>query len=434
MVLTLSCEKSNVADVDEVQSLKNPDPFSVPVSIADEVASAFIAINDTSNTDSKNLRKSRERKSTETVFDDYENPLYHITNFKEGGFVVVSADYRTIPIIAFNDSGELNYKRDRNVNGLAVWFDQAKEQIKEIKKSDEVASKLIEKAWKEYLSKTSAFPTDKRLRPADTNCQEWYEYGQFMCQNSTSTYGPYLTTNWGQSRVSTALLSTAKNCDGCNRYLAGCGPVAIGQVARFLRQSNTTPYNYAAMPAWTDNRDRFLPDPNNPRPFIDCDVNTYNSGQTEISRLMRDIGVSASSNYDYFNSCSTLTWPWKIGDGLNGAGVNGNNITMVTHNPGNYQTLKNELISGYPVIFVGYDPYDWGVFQNWHIWVCDGYKQQVYSEFDCSTLSCNTIDYAYLHMNWGWSGGSNGYFIFSSFAAGGSNYTNGLAFYKNIRS
>lgn len=409
-----------MADIEDAQSSQKIDPFAVPIDVADQVASAFSISNDTLSTDVKNLRKSGERKtkkSTETVVDEEGNPLYYIINFKEDGYVVVSADYRAIPIIAFNDTGELLYERDKGINGLAVWFEQSKEQIKDIKKSNKDVEKVIKKAWKEYLKDGFIIPTNKKGRPSDTNCQEWYQYGQFMCQNSTTTYGPHLTTFWGQRRVSTVLLSNAKDCDWCGRYLAGCGPVAIGQVAKYLRRFDTNPYNYASMPNSTEN--------------FDC--NTFNPGQNEVARLIRDIGLSANSNYDYFGTCNTLTWPWKIGSGLNGSGVNGNNIIMVTHQPSNYQTLKNELIAGFPVIFVGYDPYDWGVFQNWHIWVCDGYKEQVYSEFNCNTLSCDTFGYAYLHMNWGWSGNSNGYFGFASFAAGGSNYTNGLAFYKNIR-
>lgn len=125
-----------MADIEEAQSSQKIDPFTVPIDVADEVASAFSISSETFSRDAKNLRKSGERKtkkSTETITDESGTPLYHIINFKEGGFVVVSADYRAIPIIAFNDTGELNYERDKDVNGLSLWFMESKEQIKDIK-------------------------------------------------------------------------------------------------------------------------------------------------------------------------------------------------------------------------------------------------------------------------------------------------------------
>lgn len=139
------------------------------------------------------MRKSGERKtkkSTETVVDEEGNPLFHIINFEEGGFVVVSADYRAMPVIAFNDTEELLYERDKGINGLAVWFEQSKDQLKEIKKSSKGIEKVIEKAWKEYLEDGFIFPTNKNGRPTNQNCQEWYTVGQFMCQNHFSEKVP----------------------------------------------------------------------------------------------------------------------------------------------------------------------------------------------------------------------------------------------------
>ena len=52
--------------------------------------------------------RSSNVEAIATVRDDSGRPICHAVNFKDGGFVVTSADTEITPIIAFSDSGEFD--------------------------------------------------------------------------------------------------------------------------------------------------------------------------------------------------------------------------------------------------------------------------------------------------------------------------------------
>lgn len=254
-----------------------------------------------------------------------------------------------------------------------------------------------------------------------------------MCQNSTPiSHGPLLSSHWGQYNVTASLISiSTKNCDGCGNFLAGCGPVAIGQVAKYLRRFDTSPYNYSIMPDFTQS----YPAGNRIMPCKRWTSNGYNHtpGEFEIAELIRNIGYGANAQYDYFGTCNTLMWRHDIKTGITVSGLNGNNVIDEDF-MSNRVNLKNEVAAGYPVILVGYDPADAGILYRWHIWVCDGYREQVYSEFNCNTLSCDTYGVQYFHMKWGFGEGYDGYYGLSGFnPRSNRNYIAGLRTYRNIR-
>ncbi len=66
------------------------------------------------------------------------------------------------------------------------------------------------------------------------------------------------------------------------------------------------------------------------------------------------------------------------------------------------RTLKNELINGRPIIYRGQGT-------GGHAFNFDGYEED------------------YFHVNWGWSGSSNGYFLVSSLTPGSSNFSDAHA-------
>ena len=38
------------------------------------------------------------------------------------------------------------------------------------------------------------------------------------------------------------------------------------------------------------------------------------------------------------------------------------------------------------------------------MWVCDGFDEHRYSQYNCDTESCDEWSYLYFFMNWGWNG------------------------------
>jgi Spi protease inhibitor/Peptidase C10 family len=385
-------------------------PFEVSLEEAAELASKY-DLAPQKNKDSKRARivANTEVDKKETIVDENKNPLFHVLNYAKGGFIIVSADLRTIPVLAFADKGSFETKEIPD--GVKQWFDEAKEKIKIVKKDNKDADPIIVKAWKEYLKGELNIPKKKGGRVSNTNCQEWYTVGQFMCQNYSSSAGPFLSTQWGQDGYATAYLGSCPGAIFCDKYNAGCGPVTLAQIMRYYQKPNW--FTYDGMP---DNYSRFNCNPTNPQ-------------QWELARLMAYCGSSSglNSHYGFMGGNDTFSWPTNIPDALDRYGYSGKGSSTWI----DYQVVRNELFGGHPVILWGTSVW-WGN-PVYHIWVCDGIYRSEYSEYNCDTHSCNTWGVEYYYMNWGQHGDWNAWYAIGNFWMGGTNYNSNMSMIYGIR-
>ncbi len=386
-------------------------PFEVSLDEAVQVASKY-DLTSNKSTDSKKARivTNTDVDKKETIVDENKTPLFHVLNYAKGGFIIISADLRTVPVLAFADKGSFETKEIPD--GVKQWFDESKDKIKLVKKDSKEADPIIVKAWKEYLKGDLNLPVKKGGRVSNTNCQEWYTVGQFMCQNYSSSNGPFLNTNWGQAGYSTGYLNSCPGANACNKHNAGCGPVALAQIMRYYQKPNW--FTYDGMP---DNYGR-----------SDCNPNT--ASQWELARLMSYSGSASglNSSYGFLGTTNTFSWPTNIPGALSNYGYSGNGSSTSINN----QVVKNELFGGHPVILWGTSGWI-GSFSNYHIWVCDGITSNQYSEYNCDTHSCNTWGYEYYHMNWGWHGDYNAWYGMGNLSVGGTNYNSNMHMIYGIR-
>ncbi|MFB9293857.1 Spi family protease inhibitor, partial [Persicitalea jodogahamensis] len=321
-----------------------------------------------------------------------QEPLLYIINGKKG-FVVVSADMRTMPVLAYSETN--NFRTEDMPPGVKMWLEDAKQKVKDVKRPDKTAHDIVVKEWQKYLDGKLNIPKDKGGRTA--SCYEWYQYGQFMCQNSTTTYGPLTNTSWGQRDLATLFLPSFGNCS-CGKSLAGCGPVAMAQLIEYHHPDPSRPRT------------------TRPRGFPTC--NAVDQGEISLGQLMSLCGTASNASYNFFLTCNTFTYPSQVQNGLTTLGFsNGGNSTNFI-----YSSLKIEIGNGYPVIL-------WGsscttCFGDYHIWIADGIDEHRYSSFNCSTLQCDEWIYTYVRMNWGWQGDYNGWYGVSSFNPAGTEYMN----------
>lgn len=68
------------------------------------------------------------------VKDDLEDPTMYIINSKSGGFIIVSADNRTEPIIAFSETNNFSTDIKNAPIGISSWMKNQSEYIKEVRK------------------------------------------------------------------------------------------------------------------------------------------------------------------------------------------------------------------------------------------------------------------------------------------------------------
>jgi hypothetical protein len=316
------------------------------------------------------LNPSRAELEIKNTIVKYYNgyPSYYIINFKESGYIAVSANDATVPILMYSYDGE--YKENDFHN--PAYLDWMENYSKEI---DSVRIYNI---------------------PNDSTIQEWNNIlnKNFNKYKSNKSVSPLIKTCWGQSHTNdgycpgyNSLCPSDNDCD-CDHCSAGCVAIAMAQIMKYWMHpvySTYSPYDWCNMP-------------NLLCMFENCDIITKNPNpsfeiqQIAIATLVHDCGTSANMNY-CFSYCSSGTY---IDDARN-AFVNNfeyNSDAIVkerSNHPFNWKNLlKNDLDSGRPIFYSGSSSY------GGHAFVCDGYNSD--NKF---------------HFNWGWRCKDDGYFELS---------------------
>lgn len=293
---------------------------------------------------------------------------YYVFNYSAGGFVVVSADDAVTPVLAQSNTGY--FEETISSPSVAYWFDGYNKEITQI-----VA---------DNLDNSYTF-------------QEWNKIRNNDFPRSTNDVGPLLATNWDQGCYFNALCPIAPG-GACGRAWAGCVATTMSQIAKYHsfpahgylshsythpdygQQSanfGTTTYNWAAMP------------------------NYVTSTNASVATLLYQMGVSVNMNYGPDGSgAMSQDVPYAMV-----AYFNYDPSTISLEYKSDYSAtgwtdmLKAELDLSRPMYYAGDDG------ESGHAWVCDGYR---------------TSDNKF-HMNWGWSGSSNGYFTITNLNTGGYN-------------
>ena len=389
MVFLVSCENSDLS-VEENPSLELVfDEYHVTEQIALEYSLSVDKNISSKPETSNNLRKGRKLKSSKLLKQE-EVPLFYIFTFEEGGFSIIAADSRSMTLLAYSEGGVFDIDSFEKANGINYWIEVAKKNIIDIKLSNQKQSKIVEKEWAKYNE-------SKNLR-GNTNCQEWYTIGQYMCQNSFTQKGPLLFTKWGQEGLANYYTPDDNQCNWCHdNALAGCGPVAMAQTLRAIGvlHGNFGGFNFSIMPLWSYN----------------CN-SPSNVGETQMAQLIANCGAFSTTDY-HFWSCETLTVPSSIPWAMSYLGLSSGGSISNGFNP---NIVRAEINLNYPVILKGKDN-----LLKQHIWVCDGYDIHEYSEYNCDTHSCEGFAYGWYHMNWGWDSYYDGWYALGNFNPGGSN-------------
>ncbi|MBM4398787.1 MAG: C10 family peptidase [Candidatus Cloacimonetes bacterium] len=290
---------------------------------------------------------------------------WYLVSFTEGGFILISAEDRAVPILGFDLT---NRFRVNAIPSNISWFlNQLHEEFTAIRS---VPSLSVHPSWQVVRS------------------------GDFTSFLPARPVSPLIQTNWDQGWPYNSLCPSDNQGPG-NRVYAGCAATTMGQIMKYWQHpvqgvgSHTythstygvlsanfgaTTYNYASMPN-----------------------SLWFTANTHISTLLLHCGVSVNMDY-----------------GPNGSGASISAIRPAFINFFNYETtaqtayksgysatnwealLRTELDNARPIFYFGTDTSYGG-----HAWVCDGYQGT-----------------NYFHMNWGWSGYNNGYFYLTNLNPG----------------
>ncbi|NVO02904.1 MAG: C10 family peptidase [Bacteroidetes bacterium] len=305
------------------------------------------------------------------VFTEKENdlPVYYIFNSSNNGFIIVSADLRAYPILAYSFENNFNPSESHSP-GFLFWMNRFKKQISELK-------------------------MDKSLKANP----QWQKIENNISSKNTKLVTPLIKSKWNQDAFYNEACPADAGGPGGHAY-AGCVPTAMGQIMNYYRYPPTGIGSYT----YTDATYGLL--------SADFGATTYdwnsmpmsiNYSCPSIATLLFHLGVSVDLNY-----------------GPGGSGITNHKAAYALRTNFGYLpsteyifrdtatiNWKNMLI-GYldnkmPLYYAGWSDTS---YIGGHAFVCDGYQ-----------------DTTHFHFNWGWSGTDDGYFFIDNLNPSGYDFT-----------
>lgn len=387
ILLIYSCNTNEDIDTKPLSKESNFIPEKLAISIAEN-----FSFNNTNNLNAKtetNNKTTKKIKEIVPYVDDKKQTIFYIINYENNGFLLLSADNRISPVLAYSENNSFRTNLKTYYAGLSDWIDYIRRVIENVRINKVVQNKAIKLEWDNFITAGGAANF----------------FNQSLCDDPIESIGPLLTTYWGQSCSFNDLLPELEDSDclGCgfddnNSVLVGCGQLAIAQVMKYHQHPQTHRW-------W------LMPD---------------NIGTFETQSLMLDIHNRVSSTkYKCEGTSSKIS-------GLKNDLKNEFNYSFAEKKRFDTHVIINDLRNNKPIIFSARhtnDDDDFG-----HAWVCDGYKREKICLTDDDG---NEYIYPYgtsykLHMNWGWNGRENGWYNFTVYNPSDFNFEDKFRMIHNI--
>lgn len=365
--------------------------FANPVSVqtAQKVAENFIA-----KKISASAGLNVQLTKTYTANGTSGQSSFYIFDVNNGtGFVIVSGEDAVTPILGY--SSEARFPAQVTNNEVSYWMDGYNEQISTVIDHHVAASASVTADWNKLLD------------------------GKELDQAKGTTVSPLVVTKWDQGDDYATLCPT--------NTPTGCVATAMAQIMKF--------WNYPDQ--GVGNHSYTAPAPVSATLSADFGATTYHwadmpieltassttSQKQAIATLMSHVGISVNMSYDFASNggsgsfvissqspvqnCSeyALKTYFKYSTDIKGTPRS----QYANNDAGWLKLLQDELEAGRPILYTGFGS------AGGHAFVFDGYDQ------------LNRF-----HINWGWGGMSNGYFVVDNLAppalgigGGGGNFNNG---------
>lgn len=300
--------------------------------------------------------------------------VYYTINYKEGGWVTVSATAIVKPIIAYSYTGK--YQLDFEPDNHRAWMNQYAIQISDAIYQQKTADNETALLWNHYLT-------------SDANDLEKYQKGRSV--------EPLVITSWDQGMYYNEMCPDDPSGPG-GHCLTGCVPTCMGQIANYFRwpETGVGEYSYDGGAYGTLS--------------ANFGESYYNWNEMPVSVTNNSL-ETAQILYHFGVSCDLVYGP-------NGSGMYNHKAayalrTHFKYSPETVYLYRDStnlnwdsviiahLDKKIPLYYAG-----WSVPNiNGHAFVCDGYEND-----------------NFFHFNWGWSGSYDGYFYTDNLNPGGSNF------------
>ncbi len=349
------------------------------------IASGFVSSATQSSHSHKAPRRGTDVRLAHTVArPDSDQPAFFIFNKPEGGWVIVSAEDNARTILGYSDHGA--FSASHIPSNIQYWFDYYAERIA---------------SARPHATEREQSPSRVRKAPAAIAIQ------------------PILgDIEWDQLTPYNDLCPM----DARTRSYTGCVATAAAQIMRYYRWPQTgqgsITYNWksdygttgtesvdfsAATYDWDNMLETYTP-------------GNYTTEQAQaVALLMYHVGVSCKMQYGGTESNGSGAYTEDMGSAfVNYFRYKNSARYLEKLTTSQFDSIfRAELMAGRPILMGGEKKNGAG-----HEFVCDGIDEN-----------------GYFHINWGWSGDSNGYFALSSLdpqqqGAGSSSFSGGYS--RNI--
>ena len=298
----------------------------------------------------------KDGSSQELQLDYSKQALYN--NFyifkNDEGFVIVSADDRTIPILAYSTEG--TFESESIPENLSYWLSGYEQAIQAIIDEQAEPSEEIVRQWQETLEGN-------------------------LPQHKDVVIPELLSTKWDQDEPYNNLCPSGT--------VTGCVATAMAQIMKYwehpVHGTGSHSYYHPTYGTLSANFGNTTYDWDNMHGT--ATVASPVAEQLAVATLMFHCGVSV--NMDYGTDASSAyseDVPYAL-ESYFGYTTSGILYKSNYSNSAWISLLKNELDAYRPIYYCGSGIY------GGHAFVCDGYDSD--NKF---------------HFNWGWSGNANGYF------------------------
>ena len=339
------------------------------------------------------------RKSAPTVKSAGQVSGLYMFNVSSGGFVIVSNDDQTVPILGFGESGSID--PDDLPDNMRAWLQGYAEQI----------------AWLQNNGNSGDDVNNRSRAPRRADM---------------AAIAPLVQTNWNQGRPYNDLCPTI---DG-TRTVTGCVATTVAQLMNYHqwpktactaidgyttstldKNRNSYELTVSGLDATTFAWDKMIA---NYTPVKAETGKRYLTGTTEqqqaVATLMRYCGTALQMSYGLSANGGSAAYNEAIPYALKHCFGYDGGIQHCYRKNYSYTAwvdlIYSELAAKRPVALGGQST------GGGHSFICDGYK---YDDAD------------YFHINWGWAGSSDGYFPLSVLnpdeqGVGGSSSLDGFSF------
>ena len=298
---------------------------------------------------------------------------FYVFNMTDkGGFVIVSNESETMPILGYSETGSIELDPDKMPENLRNWLQGYADEIAWLQKQENYGKIKIK----------SVSNTKARTR-----------------SHVTTAIEPLVKTKWDQGVPYNNLCPPYSNTRNC---ATGCVATAMAQVMKYHEWPTA---QTATIPAYTDSygeqRSKLDPTTFDWGNMLNSYSGSYTDDQaTAVATLMKYCGYSVKMDYDYESTSNTN----MVAIALREYFGYKTTTQWVSRSYYTYDKWKDliyyELEHGRPVVYGGQSS------GGGHEFVCDGYIYQ------------NGDDY--FHINWGWGGSNDEYYLLSSLNPNGA--------------